>query len=212
MNTDKYGLTRPFTALWKNMPFLLTFNSPTSQRCTAMLQPSAAQPTPGYEHPVQQILLYGSSHQECNVNRKAGVVCIRSWNLSFTPSEHRGTLQWLWCPMSFSGYASLSPLLICCFCYNSLHLDHVVNPCSPCGDFMVPIKPNNPNLLSSQSSHYPLQDPAVFKSLTIYIYLLCIGDMSLSSSFIVHLTSALIRTPTTNIPHPQLPWQLATLS
>jgi len=30
-----------------------------------------------------------------NVNRKAGLVCIRSWDLSFTPSEHRGTLQYL---------------------------------------------------------------------------------------------------------------------
>jgi len=83
------------------------------------------------------------------VNSKAGLVCIRSWNLSFTPSEHRGTLQCLWCPMSFSGYASLSPLLICCFYCTSLHLDHAVNPRSPCGDFMVPIKPNNPNPLTT---------------------------------------------------------------
>ena len=84
-----------------------------------------------------------------NVNRRAGLVCIMSWNLSFTPSEHRGTLQYLWCPMSFSGYASFSTLLICCFCCTSPHLDHAVNPHSPCGDFMVPIKPNNPILLSS---------------------------------------------------------------
>jgi hypothetical protein len=77
----------------------------------------------------------------------------------------------------------LSPLLICCFCCTSLHLDHTVNPCSPRGDFIVPIKPNIPNLLSSQSSHYPLQDPAVFKSLTIYIHLLRTGDTPLSSSY-----------------------------
>lgn len=141
-----------------------------------------------------------------NVNREAGLVCIRSWNLSFTPSEHRGTLQCLQCPTSPSGYASLSPLLICCFCCTSLHLDHVVDPCSPCEDFKVPIKPNNPNLLSSESSHYPLQDPAVLKSLTIYIHLLRTGDTSLSSSCIAHLTSALIRTPTTIISHPHLPW------
>lgn len=140
-----------------------------------------------------------------NMNREAGLVCIRSWNLSFTPSEHMGTLQCLRCPISSSGYASLSPLLIRCFCCTSLHLDHVVDPRSPCEDFMVPIKPNNPNLLSSQSSHCPLQDPAVLKSLTIYIHLLRTGETSLSSSFIAHLTSALIRTPTTIILHPHLP-------
>lgn len=140
-----------------------------------------------------------------NVNRKAGLVCIRSWDLSFTPSEHRGTLQYLWCPLSFSGYASLSPLLICCFCCTSLHLHHVVNPCLLRRDFMVPIKPNNPNLPSSQSSHYPLQDPAIFKSLTIYIPLLRTSDTSPTSFFIAHLTRALIRTPTTIIEHLQLP-------
>jgi len=59
MNTDKYGLTRPFTAMWKNMPFLSTFNSPTSQKCTAMLQPSTAQPTPGYKNPVIWIISSG---------------------------------------------------------------------------------------------------------------------------------------------------------
>lgn len=72
------------------------------------------------------------------------------------PQEHRSTLQCLWCPMSSSGYASLSPLLTCYFCCTSLHLDHVVDPRLMCGDFMVPIKPKNPNLLSSQSSHDPL--------------------------------------------------------
>jgi hypothetical protein len=89
------------------------------------------------------------------VNSKAGLVCIRSWNLSFTPSKHRGTLQCLWCPMSFSGYASLSPLLICCFYCTALHLDHVVNPRSPCGDFVVPLKPNNLSL--------PIAGPSCFQ-------------------------------------------------
>ena len=61
------------------------------------------------------------------------------------------TLQYLWCPISSSGYASLNPLLICCSSFTSLHLDHAVNPGSPCGNIMVCMKPNNPNLLTSPS-------------------------------------------------------------
>ena len=45
-----------------------------------MLQPSTAQPTPGYENPVQQILLYGSSHQEGNYGGSPSQQCQQeSW-------------------------------------------------------------------------------------------------------------------------------------
>jgi hypothetical protein len=153
MNTVKYGLIRPFTGTWPYWPSTAQQVRGAQQSCSHeqhnLLQDMKILSNKScYMDNLIRKAIRVDLHPSI-VNSKAGLVCTRSWNLSFTPSEHRGTLHCLWCPMSFSRYASLSPLLICCFYCTSLHLDHNVNPRSQCGDIMVPIKPNNPNSLTT---------------------------------------------------------------